>query len=105
MDAGFGRRDLVDVVAEAAALHRVSRKGQKREEICYMSKKKKLDIMNEVERRNKDREDEFAYKMGMEAHMFKRLSEIRAKEVPPELEPVRQEIIERYEHDLATWAR
>lgn len=105
MGVGDGPWPLVDVVAEATALHGVSGKRQKREENCYMSKKKKLGIMNEIKRRNKDREDEFAYKMGVEAHMIKRLSEIRAKEVPPELEPVRQEIIERYEHDLATWAR
>ena len=105
MDAGTGSRHLVDVVAEAAALHRVSGEGQKREEICYMSKKKKLAIMNEVERRNKDREAEYAYKIGMEAHMRERLSEIRAKAVLPEIEPVRQEIIERYEHDLATWVK
>ena len=39
----------------------------------------------------------------MEQHMRKRLEEIRAMRVPAEIEPVRQEIIERYEHDLATW--
>ena len=39
----------------------------------------------------------------MEQHMRERLEQIRAMRVPAEIEPARQEIIERYEHDLATW--
>lgn len=69
------------------------------------SKKKALDLMNEVKRRNLDKETEYAHKIALEAHMRDRLAEIRAMEVPAEIEPVRQEIIERHEHDLATWVK
>ena len=65
--------------------------------------KRNLEMMREVTRRNNDREREHVERSWLEAHMRERLAEIRTMIVPPAIEPVRQEIIERYEHDLATW--
>ena len=65
--------------------------------------RERLNGMEEVNRRNKWREQEFRMLDFLEAHMRDRLAEIRAKEIPAENEWLRQEIINRYEHDLSTW--
>jgi len=65
--------------------------------------RKRLEGMEEVSRRNSERDQAFAQLQFLEPHMRARLAEIRAKKIPAENESVRQEIIERYEHDLATW--
>ena len=65
--------------------------------------KRNLDMMRETTQRNNDRDREHVERTWMEQHMRERLAEIRAKDVPAAVEPVRQEFVERYEHDLATW--
>ena len=65
--------------------------------------RERLNGMEEVNRRNRWREQEFRTLDFLESHMRERLAEIRAKEIPAENEWLRQKIIERYEHDLATW--
>ena len=71
-----------------------------------MAKKRirdRLEGMEIINRRNRDRVDEYSMLGFLEPHMRQRLYEIRAKEIPAANEAARQEIIERYEHDLATW--
>lgn len=63
----------------------------------------KLDEMSAMNQRNDDRVTEKTILTWIEGHMRERLAEIRAREVPAANEHIRQAIIERYEHDLATW--
>ena len=65
--------------------------------------REKLNEIADMERRNNDRINARTIHEWLEPHMRKRLAQIRAMEVPAEVEPLRQEIIERYENDLATW--
>lgn len=65
--------------------------------------KRNLEMMREITRRNNDRDREYVERAWMEQHLRERLTEIRAKDIPAAVEPIRQEIAERYEHDLATW--
>lgn len=70
-----------------------------------MAKKtrKRLELMGEINARNNDRDTEYTVLKFLEPHMRRRLADIRGKDVPAANEAAKQEIIERYEHDLATW--
>lgn len=110
MDHGSSAGRMVDMVADEAVSAEapgIQDSGQEQQEdgLVKKSKKKALDLMNEVKRRNWEKETEYAHKITLESHMRERLAQIRAMVVPPEIEPTRQEIIERYEHDLATWVK
>lgn len=67
--------------------------------------KERLYGMEEINRRNNDRAIEYSVNAFMEPHMRERLSEIRNRKIHPQNEWIRQQIIERYEHDLATYVR
>jgi hypothetical protein len=64
--------------------------------------RERLDSMARAERRNGDRITEFAMNEFNAQHMMERLAYIRS--YPARNENAKQQIIERYEHDLATWA-
>ena len=62
----------------------------------------RLDSMARAERRNGERITAFSAAEFMERHMRERLAEIRQR--PARNEAAKQQIIERYEEDLASWA-
>lgn len=68
-----------------------------------MNKKtrERLDSIARAERRNGERINEFTFKEFIEQHMRERLAAIRR--YPAWNEAAKQQIIDRYEHDLATW--
>lgn len=64
--------------------------------------RERLDSMARAERRNAARIAEYSTEEFIERHMRERLAEIRQR--PTRNEAAKQQIIERYESDLASWA-
>ena len=63
--------------------------------------RERLDSIARAERRNEKRIAEHGFREFLEPHMRERLAAIR--KYPAHNESAKQQIIERYEHDLATW--
>ena len=66
-----------------------------------MNTRERLEVMARSERMNSDRIDAHATSNFVERHMRERLAAIRR--YPARNEAAKQQIIYRYEHDLATW--